>query len=172
MASTLVKNDGSAARDYCMLERNLLSHLKLALLLSLLSASFLLRTRLFPNSPGDGGFDYEVMGLPLSIVLYAAGVITVTGGVWEFRSGHQDFRAERAFLSAPKYVRNDLRVLRTLNCCYEEGTLCCSPLSRELCSGHALRFLPQARHRTRLPVRTSDKIVVKTCNSETGRGNV
>lgn len=102
MALTEVQNEGSAARDFCMLERNLLSHLKLALLLSLLSSSFLLRTRLFPNFPNIEGFDYEDLGLPLSIVLYAGGILTIIGGIWEFYKGHEDFRAERAFLRAPK----------------------------------------------------------------------
>jgi hypothetical protein len=101
MALTFVKNEGSTARDFCMLERNLLSHLKLALLLSLLSSSFLLNTRLFPNPSGHGGFNYKELGLPSSIVLYVAGIITIIGGGWEFFGGHKDFRAERAFLSAP-----------------------------------------------------------------------
>ena len=100
---TLVRNEGSAARDFCMLERNLLSHLKLALLLSLLTSSLLLKTRLFPNPSGNGGgFDYEQLGLPLSIVLYVAGIITIIGGVWEFYGGHRDLRTGKAFLSAPK----------------------------------------------------------------------
>ncbi|KAK2463579.1 hypothetical protein APHAL10511_004330 [Amanita phalloides] len=98
----LVQNEGSAARDFCMLERNLLSHLKLALLLSLLSSSFLLRTRLFPNPPNSGGFDYAALGLPSSVVLYATGIIAMIGGVWEFYRGQQDLRVERAFFSAPK----------------------------------------------------------------------
>lgn len=102
MALTVVRNEGSAARDFCMLERNFLSHLKLALLLSLLSSSFLLNTRLFPNPSGHGGFNYEAWGLPSSVVLYAAGIITIIGGGWEFYGGHKDFQAERAFLSAPK----------------------------------------------------------------------
>ncbi|KAF8347825.1 hypothetical protein F5887DRAFT_881103 [Amanita rubescens] len=102
MPLTLVRNEGSTARDFCMLERNLLSHLKLALLLSLLSSSFLLKTRLFPNPSGNGGFDYEELGLPSSIVLYVAGIITIIGGVWEFFGGHRDLRTGRAFLSAPK----------------------------------------------------------------------
>ncbi|PFH51836.1 hypothetical protein AMATHDRAFT_141784 [Amanita thiersii Skay4041] len=100
----LVRNEGSAARDFCMLERNLLSHMKLALLLSLLSSSFLLRTRLFIDEPqnAEDDLNYEIYGLPLSIVQYAAAVITVIGGVWEFYNGHRDFRLARAFLSAPK----------------------------------------------------------------------
>ena len=100
----MVDNIGSAARDYCMLERNLLSHVKLALLLSLLSSSFLLRTRLFLNQPGEGGFDYEHLGLPLSIILYAAAMFAMVGGVLEFWTGQEDFRSERAFLSSPKCV--------------------------------------------------------------------
>lgn len=85
-----------------MLERNLLSHIKLALLLFLLSSSFLLQTRLFPSHSDQGGFDYERFGLPLSILLYTAAFLTMIGGIWEFFSGHADFRTERAFLSAPK----------------------------------------------------------------------
>ncbi|KAF8637639.1 hypothetical protein AX17_002707 [Amanita inopinata Kibby_2008] len=100
--SHLIKNEGSTTRDFCMLERNLLSHLKLVLLLSLLSSSFLLRTRLFPDNTSSGGFDYEVFGLPLSIVLFTATIITIIGGVWEFYRGHRDLQSEKAFLTAPK----------------------------------------------------------------------
>ena len=49
-ASDAIVNTGSTARDWCMLERNILSHIKLDLLLSLLS---LLRARLSGSDDDD-----------------------------------------------------------------------------------------------------------------------
>ena len=91
----LVENTGSTARDFCMLERNILSHLKLALLLSLLSSSLLLHARLVPgNEPRSTGSN-----VPLASVEYATAMAAIAGGVWEYYSGYNDLRQTRAFLS-------------------------------------------------------------------------
>lgn len=97
-SSYLVPNTGSAARDYCMLERNLLSHLKLALLLSVLSASILLRARLVPAEE----MEKEDGGLPLASVEFAAALLCIVAGGWEYYHGYWDLRTSRAFLVGPK----------------------------------------------------------------------
>jgi len=97
-SSYLIPNTGSAARDYCMLERNLLSHLKLALLLSVLSASILLRARLVPVE--DAG--KENGGIPLASVEFAAALVCVAAGSWEYYQGYWDLKTMRPFLAAPK----------------------------------------------------------------------
>lgn len=79
-----------------MLERNILSHLKLALLLSLLASSLLLHARLVPgHQPHSSGSN-----IPLASVEYAAAMAAIVGGVWEYYSGYNDLRHTRAFLSA------------------------------------------------------------------------
>ncbi|KAF8159526.1 hypothetical protein B0H34DRAFT_703862 [Crassisporium funariophilum] len=95
----MVANTGSTCRDFCMLERNILSHLKLALLLSLLSSSLLLRARLVPEKEGNtdtGG------GVPLAVVEFVAALACIVAGVWEYYSGYWDLRKTRAFLAATK----------------------------------------------------------------------
>ncbi|KAF8074966.1 hypothetical protein FPV67DRAFT_1559576 [Lyophyllum atratum] len=98
MTYHIVPNTGSAARDFCMLERNLLSHLKLALLLSLLSSSLLLRARLVPDPTDDSSKIEEKADLPLAGVQIAASLATIVAGVWEYQSGCRDLRDMRAFL--------------------------------------------------------------------------
>ncbi|KAL0953775.1 hypothetical protein HGRIS_004959 [Hohenbuehelia grisea] len=106
----LLENVGSTARDFCMLERNVLSHLKLALLLGLLSSSVLLRARLVPEPssdlPGagrDGGqWSGSNKGIALASVHVAAALAVVAAGCWEYHSGFRDLRDMRAFLVSAK----------------------------------------------------------------------
>ncbi|KAF9482539.1 hypothetical protein BDN70DRAFT_801311 [Pholiota conissans] len=95
----MVENVGSTARDFCMLERNILSHLKLALLLSLLSSSLLLQARLVPAQNQN---ESKTSGIPLASVEFFAALAAVVGGVWEYYSGYSDLRNTRAFLVAVK----------------------------------------------------------------------
>jgi len=90
-----VDHIGSTARDFCMLERNVLSHLKLALLLSLLASSLLLHSRLVPADSTNNN-RYE---LPLACVEFAAAIASIAAGVWEYLSGYSDYRNARAFLT-------------------------------------------------------------------------
>jgi len=84
-----------------MLERNILSHLKLALLLSLLSSSLLLGARLVPNTKED---NESASSIPLASLQFIAAIASVSAGVWEYYKGFQDMRMARAFLAAPKCV--------------------------------------------------------------------
>ena len=98
----IVPNAVSNARDFCMLERNLLSHLKLALLLSLLSSSLLLRVRLVPDPDGPPSHENPNSSLPLAVVEVAAALAAILGGAWEYQSGCQDVGEMRPFLVAAK----------------------------------------------------------------------
>jgi hypothetical protein len=101
----LVENTGSAARDFCMLERNLLAALKLACVLCLLFASVLLRGRLaIDAAPGsrDGGGDASVA---LASVHYVAALAVLAGAAHEYHAGVRDLRGARAFFRADRFVR-------------------------------------------------------------------
>jgi hypothetical protein len=104
----MLENTGSTARDFCMLERNILSHLKLALLLSLLSSSVLLHARLVPEATNDSGSPHgdSKIGLPLAGVQVAASLAAIAAGAWEYHSGYLDMRNMRAFLVATKFVQS------------------------------------------------------------------
>ncbi|KAG6910015.1 hypothetical protein DXG01_013737 [Tephrocybe rancida] len=98
MEHHMVPNAGSTARDFCMLERNLLAHLKLALLLSLLSSSILLRARLVPEPEGTPSGKEDPTSIPLASVELAASLATIAAGFWEYHTGYRDLRDMRAFL--------------------------------------------------------------------------
>lgn len=117
-----VENTGSAARDYCMLERNLLSHLKLALLLSLLSSSIILRARLVPE-PDDASGTQQSSNIPLAVVQFAAALAIVGAGVMEYYRGCQDLRSMRAFLVAAKSVPTNFETNSPLSSLFP-GRIC------------------------------------------------
>ncbi|KAJ3757134.1 hypothetical protein EV361DRAFT_790220 [Lentinula raphanica] len=100
MQSLTIKNTGSTARDFCFLERNLLSHLKLALLFSILSSSLILHARLVPES-GDQT-NGSNLSTPLSGLEFAASVLAIVGGLWEYFNGYRDLLDMRAFLAGTK----------------------------------------------------------------------
>jgi hypothetical protein len=97
---TLLENQGSTARDHCMLERNFLSHARLGLFLMLLSSSVLLKARLpGPDRPKDHEeHPYYGLGIPLAAVQVIAALIVIGAGCWEYESGIRDMYARRAFL--------------------------------------------------------------------------
>ncbi|KAF8216467.1 hypothetical protein K438DRAFT_1797256 [Mycena galopus ATCC 62051] len=96
--SAIIANTGSTARDFCMLERNLLSHLKLALMLSLLSSSVLLRARLVPDSaPTDLS---GTKGIVVASLQFIAALVAIGAGAWEYYCGYWDLRNMHAFLVA------------------------------------------------------------------------
>lgn len=96
----LVENTGSTARDYCMLERNILTHIRLALLLSILSSSLLLDARLVPQPGRQKATSGKI---PLASIEFAAAMTCIAAGVWEYYNGFQALRNERAFM-AVKFV--------------------------------------------------------------------
>lgn len=102
---------GSTVRDFCMLERNYLSHFKLVLLLLLLLCSSLLGSRL-PAPPESDGNSHASMGgvrLPVAILLYIAALLTVTAAVWEYHTGVKCLLKVRAFLVGTRWVVVSIR---------------------------------------------------------------
>ncbi|KAG1746593.1 uncharacterized protein EDB91DRAFT_1048905 [Suillus paluster] len=88
---------GSTVRDFCMLERNFLTHIKLVLLLMLMFSSALLGIRL-PGPPGTGqGDSLGSAGLPLAILQFIAALLTIAAALWEYRTGLDDLMKVRAF---------------------------------------------------------------------------
>jgi hypothetical protein len=83
-----------------MLERNILSHLKLALLLSLLSSSLLLQVRLVPSTDDQN----DASSIPLATLQFVAAIACISIGLWEYFRGFRDMRMARAFLTTPKFV--------------------------------------------------------------------
>ncbi|EJF64405.1 hypothetical protein BD309DRAFT_876259 [Dichomitus squalens] len=92
---------GSEGRDFAMLERNLLSHLRLAVLLSLSFASLLLNTRLpTPSDPGSAQTPQSKTGLAISWMELMAAVLAIAAGLWEYWQGYIDMKTQRGFLRA------------------------------------------------------------------------
>ena len=94
-----LENTGSNARDFCMFERNLLSHLRLALLLTLLSASLLLQARLVPQ---DERSAKKWNTVPLASVEFATAILCLVAGVWEYWHGYRDLIYGRPFWTGLK----------------------------------------------------------------------
>ncbi|EGN96733.1 hypothetical protein SERLA73DRAFT_93304 [Serpula lacrymans var. lacrymans S7.3] len=98
-----IENEGSTARDFCMLERNFLSHVKLFLLFFLLSASALLGTRLpDPSQPGSSQEHRRSSSLPIASLHLITSLATIGAGCWEYFTGFKDFKNMRAFLVATR----------------------------------------------------------------------
>lgn len=92
-----------------MLERNLLSHVRLATLLLLLAASVLLNARLPSPSEPSGGTPHSAGSISLASIEVAAAAVAVGAGIWEYRRGYQDMQGMKGFLTANKYVlRNQI----------------------------------------------------------------
>jgi hypothetical protein len=105
----LCENTGSAARDFAMLERNLLSHVRLASLLLLLAASVLLQARL-PSSSNPTGITPHSSGtIPLASIQVSAAIAAIGAGIWEYRRGYKDMQDMKGFLTAVKYVGSSTR---------------------------------------------------------------
>lgn len=105
----MVDNIGSAARDYCMLERNLLSYFKLgeldlshschpslivqpALILSLLSSSVLLKVRL------PGPVQSSHAGVPMAAIQMLGSLAALAVGLYGYWTDQKAMRNMRVFL--------------------------------------------------------------------------
>jgi hypothetical protein len=97
-----IDNHGSTARDFAMLERNILSHVKLALMLSLVSFSVLLKVRLVPEEENTG--PPSNASIPIASVQMISALCALTAGAYEYHRSFSDMLAMRAFLKSPQYV--------------------------------------------------------------------
>ncbi|CAL1714598.1 unnamed protein product [Somion occarium] len=93
---------GSNARDFAMLERNLLTHLRFATVLALFAASMLLNARL-PFDPGLSGQTQSTRSnVPLASIQVVAAIVTITLGLWVYHRAFKDVCGMKAFLSTTK----------------------------------------------------------------------
>ena len=96
------ENTGSAARDFAMLERNLLSHVRIAILLMILAASILLGARLPSPSQPTGQTPHSAAQIPLASIQLAAAIAAIASGIWEYRRSYKDMKDMKGFLEASK----------------------------------------------------------------------
>lgn len=82
-----------------MLERNLLSHIKLALLLSVISSAVLLHVRIVPEETDD---IQSKAGVPLAAVQAVGALLAIAAGAWQYFKGSRDLINMTAFLGDPK----------------------------------------------------------------------
>ncbi|CEL52417.1 hypothetical protein RSOLAG1IB_00958 [Rhizoctonia solani AG-1 IB] len=100
-SGSLVANTGSTARDYCTIERTLLSFTRLGLVLFVLSASLLLKARLPGPEDDETGGD---AALPLGTIYVAASLLAIISGWMGYESDLKGLREERAFVGGYKFT--------------------------------------------------------------------
>lgn len=76
-----IDKSGSTCRDFQMLERNLLSHVKLGMLFFLLSSSVLLRARIPGGSSSSNG-DLTTFQLPTATIEFVAAFCAFGAGLF------------------------------------------------------------------------------------------
>lgn len=122
---------GSTVRDFCMLERNFLAHIKLVLLFSILSSSVLLGIRL-PGPPDTEQSDsLGSAALPIGVLQFIAAVLTVAAALWEYHTGLDDLIEVRAFLTSTRLVS------ATQYCTRADGSLQNTPYHNGSCDCHS-----------------------------------
>jgi len=100
-----VDNIASEARDFCAIERTYLSHLRLGVVLTLLSASILLNARLpAPNADGDPTSDHDqLQGLRFGSLYFAAALAAFFGGLLNYDKLWSGMKNGRAFVQSPRF---------------------------------------------------------------------
>jgi len=108
---------GSTVRDFCMLERNFLSHIKVVLLLCILSTSALLDIRLpGPSSTVHAG-GLGSASLPIGALQFVAALLTIGAAYWEYHTGLDDLMKARAFLTSTRLVLANRHACGMLTTC-------------------------------------------------------
>ncbi|EJU05679.1 hypothetical protein DACRYDRAFT_20091 [Dacryopinax primogenitus] len=102
----LVPNAGSAARDFCALERTWLSNIRLCFLFILISSALMLRTRL--PSPNSDQQDEVRMPLPASMTFgalyFVCTLALVVGGWWSYRDVRIGLEKHVGFVGNFRYM--------------------------------------------------------------------
>ncbi|KAG8798408.1 hypothetical protein FRB91_008115 [Serendipita sp. 411] len=98
----LVDNVGSEARDFCAIERTYLSHMRLGVLLSLLSASLLLNARL-PDPKGHSA-QATVPGysIPLASLYFVASLCGLAAGIHNYERLWKGLKDGAAFVQSSR----------------------------------------------------------------------
>ncbi|KZT54607.1 hypothetical protein CALCODRAFT_499682 [Calocera cornea HHB12733] len=104
----LVPNAGSAARDFCALERTWLSNVRLCFLFILISAALMLRTRLpRPNSSEEQDEQQRlpmVESLTLGTLYFVCTLALIVGGWWSYRDVRMGLERQVGFVGNFKYM--------------------------------------------------------------------
>ncbi|CAE6478371.1 unnamed protein product [Rhizoctonia solani] len=102
-SSSLVPNTGSAARDYCTIERTLLAFTRLGLVLFVLSASLLLKARL-PGPEDENSDTGGPAAFPLGTIFTITSILAIISGWMGYESDLKGLREERAFVGGYKFT--------------------------------------------------------------------
>jgi len=115
-----MENIGSTSRDVCAIERNFLAHCRLGLLLSLLSSSMLLNTRLSGRSDGRESKEFSHAQLPLAALYFASSICAILAGWWAYSKALQDFLRRKAFVNFQihEFVIGMIAILVSSTCIY------------------------------------------------------
>jgi len=95
---SIVPNIGSAARDYCTIERTLLSYARLGLILFVLSASLLLQARIPDPEDENPAEPDDLETFPLGVVYFAASILALGAGWIGYESDLKGLLEERGFV--------------------------------------------------------------------------
>ncbi|KZO95267.1 hypothetical protein CALVIDRAFT_555932 [Calocera viscosa TUFC12733] len=108
MDDRLVPNTGSAARDFCALERTWLSNVRLCFLFILISVALMLRTRL--PTPDTSPEQDEGQRLPmvesmtLGALYFVLTLALIAGGWWSYRDVRMGLEQHVGFVGNFKYM--------------------------------------------------------------------
>ncbi|CAE6425210.1 hypothetical protein ACGC1H_004807 [Rhizoctonia solani] len=102
-SSSFVPNTGSAARDYCTIERTLLAFARLGLVLFVLSASLLLKARL-PGPEDENSDTGGPAAFPLGTIFMLTSILAIISGWMGYESDLKGLREERAFVGGYKFT--------------------------------------------------------------------
>lgn len=94
------------------IERTYLSHLRLGLLLSLLSSATLLQARLSDPEPGEKKSAVDIAAKPLGIVYFVASILAVAVGWWAYEDSLRGLLLQKAFVGELKCAKFSMS-----NCC-------------------------------------------------------
>jgi len=115
-----MENTGSLARDICAIERTFLSHARLGLLLSLLSSSMLLNTRLSGRANGKERNEFSDARVPLASLYFASSICAILTGWWAYKMALRDFLQRKAFAGflVHEFVIGVIALLVSSTCIY------------------------------------------------------
>jgi len=100
LLSPAVKNIGSAARDYCALERTFLAHLRLGLVLLALFTSLILNARFPRTGKKRAPQDREGLAVPLGTLYFGSTLMALAMGLLWYEHGYRGLRSGRAFIES------------------------------------------------------------------------
>ncbi|KIM21732.1 hypothetical protein M408DRAFT_47848, partial [Serendipita vermifera MAFF 305830] len=96
-----VDNVGSEARDFCAIERTYLSHIRLGLLLSLLSAAILLNARL-PDPTTESNPSIHPYTITLGSLYFVASILGLGAALFNYEKLWKGLKDGAAFVQSSR----------------------------------------------------------------------